>query len=101
MLPRTNPWRFPMTDDDEIPSPDLALDPSPSPEHDSELAVLCDLLQEQRVEKVVIRYHGSGDDGCIEGIEVEPEEAYVPKPAEDRLCELAGWYLPAGYQVHD
>ncbi len=90
-----------MADEDDSPSPDLALDPSPSPEHDSDLAVIADLLQEQRVEKVVIRYHGSGDDGCIEGVEFEPEEAYVPKWAEDRLCELAECYCPAGYQDND
>jgi hypothetical protein len=88
-------------EDDNVPSPDLALDQSPSPGHDSDLAVLSDLLQEHRVEKVVIRYYGSGDEGSVQDIKFHPEGVYVPKWAEDRLCDVAESYCPDGYENND
>lgn len=50
-----------MSRNEDIPSPDSALDESPSRAHDVDLAILSDLLQEYGVETVVIHYEGAGD----------------------------------------
>lgn len=85
----------------EAPDPHDFRHPSPSPASDATLAVLCGALQSQGVERIVIRYAGSGDSGAIEHIEYEPESAAPGKTVEDHLCDVAEDYCPAGYQNNE
>lgn len=85
----------------EPPDPEDYTDGSPDPATDTEVAVLCDLLQESGVQRVVFRYDGSGDSGCVDVVEYEPEDAAVPKWADERLHELAENYCPPGYENNE
>ena len=66
-----------------------------------DLAVLCDLLQEQGVTHVTIRYEGFGDSGSVEEVALEPENAAIPEWVERRLAELGEGYCPEGYANND
>jgi len=81
--------------------PDNFTEVSPCPANDKVLAVLGDLLMEKGITRVVIRYCGSGDSGCVDAVEYEPEGAVLPKAVEDQLCDLAEDYCPEGYENND
>ncbi len=85
----------------DVLDPDAFTDDSPNPEGDSELAILCDALQEQQVQRVVVRYEGSGDSGAVEFIEFEPDDAQVPAWIENALHDVAEGYCPDGYEDNE
>jgi hypothetical protein len=92
-----------MADDVAEPLPDTIdfTDPSPDPCNDSDLAVICDVLQEHAIERVAFEYSGSGDDGQIDEAEYAPESATLPEWVHRKLRTLAESYIPAGYEDND
>lgn len=83
------------------PDPEDFTDSSPNPGNDSELAILCDFLQDCEVSQVDIRYEGCGDEGCIEVITYQPAHTRLPRGIEERLRELAEGYCPEGYENNE
>jgi hypothetical protein len=82
----------------ETPDPQDFNDPSPNPEGDGELAGVCAALRRYAVTRLVVRYAGSEDDGGVEEVVYEPEEAPVPQEINDRLQDVAETYCPDGYE---
>src|SRR3954453_8791187 len=80
------------------PDPRDFTDPSPDPGLDTDLAVLCDALQEAGVTRALVHYRGSGDGGAAEEVEYEPGGASVPGWAEAKLRDVAEGYCPDGYE---
>jgi hypothetical protein len=85
----------------DAPDPDDFVDDSPNPQGDTDLAILCDALQERGVQRVVVQYEGSGDSGGIELIEFEPADPAVPAWLEKALHEVAEGYCPDGYENNE
>ncbi len=81
--------------------PEDYTDPSPVPERDLELAEVCQILRDCGVRKVTVRYEGSGDSGCIEDLEIEPESARIWDADQDRLRNVAEGYCPDGYENNE
>ena len=50
-------------------------------------------LNELGVTKLTVNYSGSGDEGSIEGFDVEPQGLVVPKELEEQICDLADQFL--------
>jgi|SRR5579872_4464329 len=50
-------------------------------------------LNELGVTKLTVNYSGSGDEGSIEGFDVEPQGLAIPKELEDQICDLADQFL--------
>ena len=50
-------------------------------------------LSELGVRKLTVNYSGSGDEGSIEGIDVEPEGLSIPDELEEQICDLADEFL--------
>jgi hypothetical protein len=83
---------------EDRPSPEDVTDASPDPAQDTELAILGDVLQDHGVTRVLIRYEGSGDSGCVDEVTFEPQGVRLPEWVEYRLRELAEGYCPHGYE---
>jgi hypothetical protein len=83
------------------PDPRDFTDASPNPEKDHDLALLGDALQECSVKRVVVRYAGWGDDGSVEEVLYDPEEAAVPRGIDDWLRVVAEAFCPDGYEDND
>src|SRR5579862_8591321 len=92
-----------MSSDEKVEAPDPAdfTDPSPNPTFDVQLVDLCAQLRECGATRVIVRYSGSGDSGCIDEIDYLPEGIALPKALEDRLEGAADNYCPAGYENND
>ena len=52
-------------------------------------------LAELGVRKLTVNYSGSGDEGSIDGIEVEPEGLAIPNELKEQICDLADEFLYA------
>jgi len=50
-------------------------------------------LSELGVRKLTVNYSGSGDEGSIDGIDVEPEGIAIPHELEDQICDLTDEFL--------
>jgi hypothetical protein len=50
-------------------------------------------LTELGVTKLTVNYSGSGDEGSIGGIEVEPEGLVLPRELEEQISDLADEFL--------
>ena len=50
-------------------------------------------LTELGVSKLTLNYSGSGDEGVIDGIEVEPQGLVVPDELVERITDLADEFL--------
>jgi len=50
-------------------------------------------LAELGVRKLIINYSGSGDDGSVEGFDVEPQGLAIPEELEKQICDLADEFL--------
>jgi len=50
-------------------------------------------LNELGVRKLTINYSGSGDEGSVEGMDVEPEGLAIPNELEKQICDLADEFL--------
>ncbi len=50
-------------------------------------------LTELDVRKLTVNYSGSGDEGSIDGIDVEPEGLAIPNELKDHICDLADEFL--------
>lgn len=50
-------------------------------------------LNELGVRKLTVNYSGSGDEGSIDGINVEPEGLAIPNELEEQICDLADEFL--------
>ena len=50
-------------------------------------------LAELGVRKLTVNYSGSGDEGSIDGIDVEPEELAIPDELEEQISDLADEFL--------
>jgi hypothetical protein len=50
-------------------------------------------LAELGVRKLTVNYSGSGDDGSIDGIDVEPEGLAIPDELEEQISDLADEFL--------
>jgi hypothetical protein len=52
-------------------------------------------LAELGVRKVTVNYSGSGDEGLIDGIDVEPEGVTIPDELKEQISDLADEFLYA------
>lgn len=52
-------------------------------------------LAELGVRKLTVNYSGSGDEGSIDGIDVEPEGLAIPEELEEQISDLADEFLYA------
>lgn len=50
-------------------------------------------LSELGVRKLTVNYSGSGDEGSIDGIDVEPEGLGIPDELEEQISDLADEFL--------
>lgn len=50
-------------------------------------------LSELGVRKLTVNYSGSGDEGSIDGIDVEPEGLAIPNELEELISDLADEFL--------
>ena len=50
-------------------------------------------LNELGVKKLTVNYSGSGDEGSIDAIDVEPEGLAIPDELEEQISDLAGEFL--------
>jgi hypothetical protein len=50
-------------------------------------------LRELGVRKVTVNYSGTGDEGSVEGIDVEPEGLGIPNELEEEISNLANEFL--------
>jgi len=50
-------------------------------------------LNELGVRKLTVNYSGSGDEGSIDGINVEPEGLAIPDELKEQICDLADEFL--------
>jgi hypothetical protein len=50
-------------------------------------------LNELGVRKLTINYSGSGDEGSVDGIDIEPEGLAIPEELEKQICDLADEFL--------
>jgi hypothetical protein len=50
-------------------------------------------LAELGVRKLTVNYSGSGDDGSIDGIDVEPEGLAIPDELGEQISDLADEFL--------
>jgi hypothetical protein len=50
-------------------------------------------LTELGVRKLTVNYSGSGDEGSIDGIDVEPEGLALPGELEEQISDLADEFL--------
>lgn len=50
-------------------------------------------LNELGVTKLTINYSGSGDEGSVEGFDVEPQGLAIPNELEEQICDLADEFL--------
>ena len=50
-------------------------------------------LAELGVRKLTVNYSGSGDEGSIDGIDVEPEGLAIPDELEEQISDLADEFL--------
>ena len=50
-------------------------------------------LTEVGVTKLTVNYSGSGDEGSIDGIDVEPEGLALPHELEEQISDLADEFL--------
>jgi hypothetical protein len=50
-------------------------------------------LNELGVRKLTINYSGSGDEGSVDGMDVEPEGLAIPNELEKKICDLADEFL--------
>lgn len=50
-------------------------------------------LRELGVRKLTINYSGSGDEGSVDGIDVEPEGLAIPEELKKQICDLADEFL--------
>ncbi len=50
-------------------------------------------LSELGVRKLTVNYSGSGDEGSIDGIDVEPEGLAIPDELEEQISDLADEFL--------
>lgn len=46
-------------------------------------------LNELGVTKLTVNYSGSGDEGSLEGLDVEPQGIIIPNELEQQICDLA------------
>lgn len=49
------------------------------------------------VRKLTVNYSGSGDEGSVDGMDVEPEGLAIPEELEKQICDLADEFL---YSAH-
>jgi len=54
-------------------------------------------LNELGVTKLTVNYSGSGDEGSIDGIDVEPEGLTIPSEVEEQISDLADEFLYSQY----
>jgi hypothetical protein len=52
-------------------------------------------LNELGVRKLTVNYSGSGDEGLIDGIDVEPEGVAIPDELKEQISDLADEFLYA------
>ena len=52
-------------------------------------------LTELGVTKLIVHYNGSGDEGSVDGIDVEPEGLALPHELEEQVSNLADEFLYA------
>lgn len=45
--------------------------------------------------KLTVNYSGSGDEGAVDGLDVEPEELVIPADLEKQISDLAEEFLNA------
>ena len=45
------------------------------------------------VRKLTVNYSGSGDEGSVDGMDVEPEGLAIPEELEKQICDLADEFL--------
>lgn len=50
-------------------------------------------LNELGVTKLTVNYSGSGDEGSVEGFDVEPQGLAIPNELEEQICDLADEFL--------
>lgn len=50
-------------------------------------------LSELGVRRLTVNYSGSGDEGSIDGIDVEPEGLVIPGEVEEQISDLADEFL--------
>jgi hypothetical protein len=50
-------------------------------------------LSELGVTKLTVNYSGSGDEGSIDGLEVEPEGLAIPDELKEQISDLADEFL--------
>ena len=54
-------------------------------------------LVELAVSKLTINYSGSGDEGAVDGLDVEPEGVVIPAELEKQISDLADEFLYAAH----
>src|SRR5438270_91877 len=89
---------MPDTDHEEPPDPRDFSDASPNLASDAELTVLGDALQERGIPRVIVRYEGCGDSGCVAEIDYTPQIESPPEWLDDALEHAAEGYCPDGYE---
>ena len=55
--------------------------------------VIIPKLNELGVTKLTVNYSGSGDEGSIDGIDVEPEGLTIPNELEEQISDLTDEFL--------
>lgn len=50
-------------------------------------------LNELGATKLTVNYSGSGDEGSVEGFDVEPQGLAIPNELEEQICDLADEFL--------
>jgi hypothetical protein len=51
------------------------------------------MLRELGVRKLTVNYSGSGDEGSVDGIDVEPEGLAIPDELEEEISDLTDEFL--------
>jgi hypothetical protein len=54
-------------------------------------------LTELGVRKLTVNYSGSGDEGRVEGIDVEPKGIAIPDELDENICDLIDDFLYSAY----
>ena len=63
----------------------------------------CKTLEKKGVESLRVPYEGSGDSGCIEGIEYYPDDSDYEgrKELDYKLVDCFHALLPSGFEIND
>jgi len=78
-----------MIDEEKPPLDNESSPPQIATFKSSIIPKLCEL----GVTKLTVNYSGSGDEGSVEGIEVEPEGLAIPGELEKQISDLADEFL--------